>query len=394
MTGQANRDEDQALVEVGALPRKPDYWGTNWAIADETPVSHQDIYVSVDGKYIVSASGNFNNRYSNDFGTTWNNGNVNVEWTSVCGTSQGSKIFGFGTYIAQNQVQSLVFYTSANQGANWTQRASATFSGLTKVHRVRCSGDGTNVIATVTTPATGGRFLFSSNGMLDTPIWTSKQLISDLPSGRTQGACMARSGATIFMTWIKSDDTDSRIYRSFDYGNTWTEVQGHISGGKWTHIESDATGRFVWATRFDTVNNMYVQAYRSDNYGSSWNPANMNSIEDIWVSGTGQYMAGISVPNTNISSYSFLAYSSDYGQTVQVHPVSNTTLLRTINASADGSILVIGSASGEEGGFQSDGKIRIARQERQNIQELIVTGSSLTKVGGVYTLNNDVVLWY
>jgi len=391
VSGQATRDEDQALVEVGALPRKPDYWATNWAIADNTAVSHQDIYVSVDGKYIVSASGYFNNRYSNDFGTTWNNGNVNVLWTSVCGTSQGSKIFGFATFIAQNQVESLVFYTSANQGANWTQRTSATFSGLTKVHRVRCSGDGTYVIATVTTPATGGRFLFSSNGMLDTPTWTSKQLLTTLPSGRTVGACMARSGATQFITWINDANTDSKIFRSFDYGNNWTEVQGHIAGGRWTNIECDATGRFIWATRFDTVNNMVVAAYRSDNYGGSWVAAGLNSIEDIWVSGTGPFIASVTVPNTGVingvANQRFLGYSSDYGQTIQAHPVSNTTLLRTINGSADGSILVIGSASGEEGGFQSDGKIRIARQERQNIQDLsVVGGGTIAKTGGVYTL--------
>ena len=393
MTGQATRDEDQALVEVGALPRKPDYWATNWAIADNTVVSHQDIYVSVDGKYIVSASGNFNNRYSNDFGTTWNNGNVNILWTSVCGTSQGSKIFGFATFIASNNVESLAFYTSANQGANWTQRASATFSGLTKVHRVRCSGDGTYVIATVTNSATGGRFLFSINGMSDTPTWTSKDLLTNLPAGRTQGACMARSGATQFITWINNANTDSKIFRSFDYGNNWTEVQGHIAGGRWTNIECDATGRFVWATRFDTVNNMFVAAYRSDNYGGSWVLAGMNSIEDIWVSGTGQFMAGVSVPNTSLSNNRYLVYSSDYGQTVQAHPVSNTTLLRTINGSADGSILVIGSASGEEGGFQSDGKIRIARQGQQNIQDLSILGGTLSKVGGIYTISTD-ELWF
>jgi hypothetical protein len=395
VTGQATRDEDQALIEVGALPRKPDYWATNWAIADNTAVSHQDIYVSVDGKYIVSASGYFNNRYSIDYGTTWNNGNVNVLWTSVCGTSQGSKIFGFATFIAQNQAESLVFYTSANQGANWTQRASATFSGLTKVHRVRCSGDGTYVIATVINSAVGGRFLFSINGMLETPIWTSKQLLTTLPSGRTVGACMARSGATQFIIWIKDDNLDSKIFRSFDYGNTWTEVFGHLAGGRWTNIECDATGRFVWATRFDTVNNPEVAVWRSDNYGSGWVQAvGWNSIEEIWVSGTGQFVLGVSVPNPYLSNNRYLCISVDYGISIlQYHALGNTTLFRTLNGSADGSVLVLGSASGEEGGFQSDGKIRIARQGLQNIQDLSVVGGTIAKLGGVYTLTNDVVLW-
>jgi hypothetical protein len=170
-------------------------------------------------------------------------------------------------------------------------------------------------------------------------------------------------------------------------------VFGHVAGANWTHIETDATGRYVWATRFLNINTQDSPVWYSDNYGIAWYQAAMNSIEEIWVSGTGQFVCGISVPNTGLNNNRYAVYSSDYGRTFQIHAVSNTTLLRTINGSADGSVLVIGSTNQTEGVFASDGLLRIARQGQQNIQDLSVVGGTLSKLNGVYTLTSDVVLW-
>jgi hypothetical protein len=386
------RDEHQSLYEVGALPRKPDYWATNWSVADSTVRSHRDIYVSVDGKIIASAPGAFTIRYSTDYGTTWNNATglpTATTWTSICGTSSGSRLFVFGTFTAPNLVQSLVLYTSYNQGASWTQITSSAFTGITTVNRVRCSGDATYILASDDSLVEDARVLYSNNGGT---TW-ARQLIGDLPSGKTKGVAMSRSGAIQFATWINSAENSSRVLRSNDYGATWTERFGHISGANWTHIECDAMGRYVWATRFLNVNTQDSQAWYSDDYGVAWYQGGINSIEDIWVSGTGQFVCGISVPNTSLVNNRFAVYSSDYGRTFQIHAVSNTTLLRTINGSADGSVLVIGSTNQSEGGFASDGLLRIAREGQQNIQDLSVLGGTLSKLNGVYTLTNDVVLW-
>lgn len=394
------RDEHQSLYEVGALPRKPDYWATNWSVADSTVRKHLDIYVSVDGKIIVSAVGDFTIRYSTDYGTTWNDAtglSIATTWTSICGTSSGSKLFAFGTFQPQNQgTPSLVLYTSTTQGATWTQITSTAFSGLIKVNRVRCSGDGTYLLASDNTEIEDGRILYSTNGGT---TW-ARQAPGDLPLGRIEGAAVSRSGAIQFLTWINSAGTDSRILRSIDYGFTWSEVSGHLSGGNWTRIESDATGRYVWATRYVNINTQDTAAYRSDNYGVTWVLAGMNSIEDIWVSATGQFMAGVSVPNTSVidglANRSFLVYSVDYGRTVQIFSLSNTTTFRTINGSADGSVLVVGSVNYSEGNpsHSGDGLLRIARQGQQNIQDLSVVGGTIAKLGGTYTLTNDVVLWF
>ena len=200
-------------------------------------------------------------------------------------------------------------YSSTNQGATWTQITSSVFAfqnaaGITTVNRVRCSGDGKYILANITNVGTQGRSLFSSDGGA---TWVVKNISAGLPSGFTNGVAMSRSGAVQFITWISDTGTpNSGIFRSMDYGATWAQMQGHISGANFTHIECDATGRFGWATRYVNINTQDSQAYRSEDYGATWFEAGMNSIEDIWVSGTGQFMAGVSVPNTSISNNRFL----------------------------------------------------------------------------------------
>ena len=403
------RDEHQSLYEVGALPRKPDYWARNWSVADSQAGAHRDMYVSVDGKIIASATGLENTpiRYSTDYGTTWNDGNVswpNFEWLSICGTSNGSKLFAF----ARDGVEAITglalrLYSSTNQGATWTQITSSVFAfdnadGITTINRVRCSGDGKYILANISNVGINGRILFSSDGGA---TWVVKNISANLPAGFTNGVAMSRSGAVQFLTWISNTGTtNSGVFRSMDYGATWVQTYAHIEGANWTHIECDATGRFVWATRYANINTQDSQAYRSENYGYYWYPAGMNSIADIWVSGTGQFIAGVSVPNSAVidnQQYSrFLAYSVDYGRTIQIYSLGNTTTFRTINGSADGSVLVVGSVNFSEGSnpsYSGDGLIRIARQGRPSYSisgfqdvELFHTGISNIN-SGAYSLN-------
>ena len=392
------RDEHETLMEVGALPRKPDYWGTNWSVAGGSIGRHLDIYVSIDGKVIVSAIHSSGIKRNTNYGI----GDFTISApivdapviTTVCGTSSGSRLFAFGFYVSQTLVQSLAFFSSIDSGLNWSRITSNTFTGLTQSERVRCSGDGTYILASDSVQIAGARFLISTDGGA---TWTRRTLNEALASGNTRGVAISRSGAVQFILYVNNAQTDSRIFQSLDYGATFSEVLGHVAGAYWNRIESDATGRFVYATRFESVNAQTTAVYRSENYGASgsWVLAGMNSIEDIWVSATGQFVAGVSDPNTSINNDRFLAYSVDYGRTVQVINLGNTTLFRTINGSADGSVLVLGSSNETEGSpsYTGDGLIRIAREGQQNIQDLVVNGGTLTKVGGVYTIATD-ELWF
>lgn len=378
------RDEHQTLMEVGALPRKPDYWAKNWSIADTQVRSHRDMYVSVDGKIIASASGNFAIRYSKDYGTTWADGTGaagDITWTSICGTSSGSKLFAFGRAYRAN-VYTLLFYTSVNQGETWTQITSSAFSGITEVNRVRCSGDGTYLLASDATQITEGRLLYSTNGGV---TW-ARQPLSDLPAGNTIGVCMSRSGAVQFIVWVNTALTDSRIFRSLDYGYTFSQVQGNISdGGYFNRLESDATGRFVYATRFSTITALH-SVYRSDNYGETWTTGLGAGQEEVWVSATGQFVVMVSNAWAwNVAPYNgvIVTYSSDYGRPGTFdnnYALMGQNTIRTINGSGDGSVLVLGSVNQTEGGVAGDGKIRIARSGAVNIYDRLFA--------------TDIVLWY
>jgi hypothetical protein len=381
------RNDNLVLEEVGALPRKPEYWGTIWNIVDDVVRTHYDTYVSADGKVIATASGNFAIRYSTNWGFFWNDGNVGggyLSWYSICGTTSGSKLFAFGrTGIGG---QTLVFYTSLDQGATWTQVTSGAFTGINAVGRVRCSGDGKYLIANVGNVGTGGRYLSSSDSGA---TWTLKTIDTAIVSGFTQGVAISRSGAVQYITWANQDGNVSRIYRSLDYGVTWTQQAQHSGSDILTYIESDATGRFVYVTRYVNVSTPVAPAARSADYGYSFSNLGLNGIEEFWVSATGQFVCAVSNPQTG-SGASYLYHSEDYGRVFSgvANPASSVSnLYRTIGGNADGSILVLGSP-GNDSGFSGDGKIRITRQAQQNISELALTtgGGTLEKVGGLYTL--------
>lgn len=389
------RDDNLAMGEVGALPRKPEYWGTNWSIADTAVRTHYDTYVSVDGKVIATAPGFSAIRYSTNWGFFWNNGNVSsvstMSWYTICGTSNGSKIFAFardGSVLTGFQ---LLLWSSLDQGATWTQITSSVFelsnpAGIDIVNRLRCSGDGKYLIASIGNVGTGGRYLSSSDGGA---TWTLKTIDTAIVSGFTQGVAISRSGAVQYITWTNQAGNISRIYRSLDYGATWTQQAQHSGSDIFTYIECDATGRFVYVTRYVNVSTPVAPAAQSDNYGFSFSNNGLNGIEEFWVSATGQFVCGVSNPQTG-GGASYLYYSDDYGRTysAEASPASSVSnLYRTISGNADGSILVLGSP-GTESGFSGDGKIRIARQGQPNISDLSVTigGGTIEKVGGLYTL--------
>ena len=383
---QSFRDESLTLVEVGALPQKPNYWLKNFVIADSVARSHFDIYVSVDGQIIASASPNVGSggsiRHSKDYGTTWAHGSItNVIWSSICGTSQGSKLFAFGKLDSST----LLLCTSINQGTTWASVGvlpSAVFGGtsgvpLASITRFRCSGDGKYLIASDSTNSLNGRFFTSTTGG-GSSAWTQR-LLNSPSAGRTTGVCMSRSGAVQYIAWAGT--SNSAIYASYDYGATFNSIQGNFSdGATWDRLECDATGRFLYATRYSVITTTH-RTWRNDNYGDafSWTEiTGFSGAEDIWVSATGQFVAVVTSPLTGGVSYVF--YSSDYGRIWTATIMGTSTTFRSMNGSADGSILVIGSIAVEEAGFPGTGFIRVARSGLvTNYDRLFLT---------------DEILWY
>jgi hypothetical protein len=246
---------------------------------------------------------------------------------------------------------------------------SAVFGGtsgvpLASITRFRCSGDGKYLIASDSTNSLNGRFFTSTTGG-GSQAWTQR-LLNSPSAGRTSGVCMSRSGAIQYIAWAGFQN--SAIYASYDYGATFNSIQGNFSdGATWDRLECDATGRFLYATRYSVITATH-RTWRNDNYGDafSWTEIiGFHGAEDIWVSATGQFVAVVSSPLSGGVSYVF--YSSDYGRIWTATIMGTSTTFRSMNGSADGSILVIGSIAVEEAGFPGTGFIRIAKQYSPNL---------------------------
>jgi hypothetical protein len=343
---------------------------------------------------MVSAAGSGALMSSTDYGQNWltltNPGNVT--WTAVCGTSQGNKLFAFGTE-STSPTQQIVLYTSTiidNQSVSWTKSTSpAFFADIIRVNRVRCSGDGIYIVATDNTLIDDGRFLYSSDGG---STWTRRPLHATLPVGRTFGVTMSRSGAIQYLTFQIAAGSSSSIWRSFDYGATFSLISNQVTDDlllniQWYYLECDATGRFLYATRYNS-SSTFPRPYRSADYGATFTSGGSSALAgiiNVWISATGQFVVGMQNP---YESSAAVVYSNDYGRTFSYYGLGNV-LYSSIAGSADGSILVLGAAPVSSG----DGKLRIARLGQQNIQDLSVTGGTIVKASGTYTLTNDVVFW-
>ena len=173
------------------------------------------------------------------------------------------------------------------------------------------------------------------------------------------------------------------------------QIKQHSGNDLLTYVECDATGRFVYATRYVNISTSAAPAVKSDNYGDSFEEMGLNGVEDFWVSATGQFVCAVTNPGNGGASYFY--YSDSYGRDFfglsNPASVGQNNTYKTIGGSADGSILVLGSGP-TEAGFAGDGKIRIARQAQQNISELSVIGGTIEKVGGAYTITYDSGLHY
>jgi hypothetical protein len=383
-----------ALEEVGALAQRPT-WATNWGITDSAVNAHFDMYCSVDGKVIASASpattiGNGPIRYSTNYGSTWSNGNTSVPWRSITGTSSGSKLF------ATASATPYLLYTSTTQGATWTSQNmnSVTNSSPAPIlNRIRANGDGMHLIMCDESyqSSVGGRIFVSANGGNS---WTAKYL-STPNSGYSTNCAMSRSGRYQYAIFYKTGYT--AINRSDDFGVTWTPMYNDsslypIDTGYFNKIECDSTGRYVYATRVHTSNSTTtIPMYQSADFGTTWSASSLAiSMADVWVSGTGQFVAGISVPLGGLTGTRFY-YSIDYGRTYSNVFISLISI-RCVVGSGDGSTLAVGSINNTDFGVGGDGKIYVARQIPT--PEIVTTGlNESAMINGIMNITPNVQLW-
>jgi hypothetical protein len=382
-----------ALEEVGAF-QQPSSWGTNWAITDAVVNLHLDMYCSVDGKVIASASpasglANGPVRYSTNYGATFASGNTSEKWRSITGTSSGSKLFA----TASATPSPYLYYTSTDQGATWTNHnlGSVNYSmPLPTLNYIRSNGDGTHLIMCDESYQTtnGARIFVSANGGSS---WTAKTLTHSANSF-SRSCALSRSGRYQYALLRRT--SYSAIHRSDDFGVTWTLMFNDSAiiadGAAFDKLECDSTGRYVYATRYDiSYPASNKPMYQSVDFGANWSASPLViSMTDVWVSATGQHVGAVATPQGGATRFH---YSIDYGRTYSNTILTTSGGFRCLAGSGDGSTLVLGAVYPSDFGQNSDGKIRVARQIPL---ELLTTGlNESAMINGIMNITPSVQFW-
>lgn len=376
-----------ALEEVGAF-QQPSSWATNWAITDEVVSLHLDMYCSVDGKVIASASPatgltSAPVRYSTNYGATFASGNTSAKWRSITGTSSGSKLFA----TAQQSPSPYLYYTSTTQGASWTNHninsVTNSFPSPT-LNYIRSSGDGTHLIMCDESyqTTTGARIFVSANGGSS---WTAKTLTHSA-NAFARSCAMSRSGRYQYALLLRTFTPTrySGIHRSDDFGVTWSlmfdDSAINADGAYFDKLECDSTGRYVYVTRYDTLNlAATIPMYQSADFGANWSASPLLiSMTDVWVSATGQHIGAVATPQSGATRF---YYSIDYGRTYSNTILTTSGAFRCLVGSGDGSTLVLGAVYPSDFGQNSDGKIRVARSTRHFEPAILSWGSFSLNTG-------------
>ena len=409
----AGSSSDDALMEVGAQPRKPSFWAASYTIDPiEANRNHPDVYVSVDGKVIIYATHvdinqNVNNtdgsvflKRSSNYGASFSYSNSIFTWRSVCGSSNASMLFGCGYTIGNPNTARVQL--STNFGVDWDNMPAQNLVSTSVLSHIRCSGDGKYIVLCDQAAGTHGRVYVSSDKAFNFTVHLLSQ--QGGVHGRTTRCAISRSGAIMYVIWRNTANTLSAIYRSADYGATWSQVRGEITdsfgftNGFWKKIECDATGRFVYATRGNTETTQTKMMYYSVDYGVTWVSTGQAGMNDIWVSATGQFLIGLHGPNVN--GQSFTLRSTDYGVTWTYLLVdANNTTVECIGGSANGEIIALGSNWTNTAINPTppigDGKLRIYGTNKTEVVQGVETVglNESAMVNGIVTLTPNTQLW-
>ena len=381
--GGGSSSNDLAISEVGTKEPKPSYWCQNWSIADNTSVPNKDIYSSNSGQVFLTVN-DTGIRFSTNYGISWQTStpiqdNINHQWYSITGNAEGNVLYAIVYRLFPN-LEFYIYRAFGNNLNTWS-----IFSQITQASQptfIRVSADSKYFILNDSSLQQGGRILLSANyGASFTSINIGASI-----QGQTERFTMSASGQYQYVVFRNINAGISQIFKSSNFGQNWTLSLDNINnqvGVIFKNIDCDATGRFIYATRMLTGSQDFVPMYRSADYGLTWNVGN-NGFKTIWVSATGQFVVGSSF---KVGGSSNVFYSSNCG--INFSSLSlQTNHTEAIAGSSDGNILAIASDS-FTGNDTSDGKVRIARQAIQEVQQVLTTGLNESAMSVGFKASND-----
>jgi len=248
-----------ATAYNGQIYRSTDFGATFVAVPNPagvpSPAPWEDVSVSSNGQIQLAVAGNGNGVYiSTDFGQNW-------------GTPAG----GGGTAIAMSEDRYATVTNNVNSSV--IVNGSSTLSPADFYYDVAMSKDGKYITAV-------GQNRFVVNSNYGAGPWLSF-------SGTTGFRCVAMSADGRYQIAGIGAGTASVLYRSVDYGLSWSPV-GEFAGF-WTGVAMSYDGMHVVAIGQSGPDRIII---RSSNYGVNWTPATAAGTA-LWyrvaMSSTGQY---------------------------------------------------------------------------------------------------------
>lgn len=279
--GGSASDGTNALISGStSAERKISGYGDYWASFQTGTHMFMDTYVSANGSIVAYAT-RANTTYqagpviSTNYGTQFlevpaTNGRVHREWASICGTLIANKIWvvsnrvlSGGVSIGFNQI-----WSSTDLFTTMTQEpAPADFANNNRViEMMRVSGDGKYMLIThISDPNSNYASIYKSSNY--GASWIKQDLAGTL--GWTRGCAMSVDGKYQFVCvdgtsgGARSDTGCGGIYRSIDFGDSWTRTLLPVDSAQIRRIACNGTGQIVIIA--DCANTRI-----SYDYGATW----------------------------------------------------------------------------------------------------------------------------
>ena len=301
---------------------------TNFQSSGTLPYAAYDaVTVSSDGTKIVAV-------IQNGSGTSagiYRSANSGTSWTRVDAAIRAYRSVASssdGTYIAAG-VSTGYIYVSANSGTSWTQRAySAAWRG------VAMSSDGQYMVGVIN--ATSGTYKGIYRSTDYGATWT--QIDS---TGRAYRGIASSSNGTVLAAIVDKGG----IYVSTNSGASWTLVLSINAAWRGVAISSDGS-KMTGAIQAGTYPNCGI--WVSTNSGTSWSQTDTGTVSYrcLAMSSDGSKV-GVGIKGT---TGGFVSFSSNYGANWYQRTYTGMLVWTGIAASSDGSKFYICNSSGGSGG--------------------------------------------
>jgi hypothetical protein len=380
----ADYDEINTLITTMNTASKPTptYYGLFSLVPNMYEARlYTDMFITPDGKYAWTVGNNLDNTLNapmvcDNYGFNWNTTNTVDNFRTLAGTSTGLYVWAIASGVAQNNQPYNVIYrtdfTLNNPSFDWTAQPVITldnFNTAALPQQIRVSADGTYQIITDYRANTNGKVYLSEDGG---KIWTTTNLTPNHIT-RCVGCAVNATGEIMFVCVDGISTGQGGIYRSKDYGATWSRVLT-APASPHLRVSCDATGRYVAVARG-------TNAQVSRDYGASWRVVLNAGSLSVSVSPDGQY-TWLGSLNGN------LTYSPDFmTQFILANtprPAGNTYVNQAhdvIISSNEGAIVI---AAGIEG------NMNLYRQPAQEVRSLNDSGTirvvAAANTAGAYSL--------